>query len=73
MINRVHYKDVCDLTCTDNGQTRPAEVLNFNAKNFLSVSLNRTVRLEMRYDAKHDQYVGNMANMEFTTKGPQVI
>jgi hypothetical protein len=25
----------------------------------------------MRYDAKHDQYVGNMANLEFTAKGPK--
>jgi hypothetical protein len=48
-----------------------AEVLEFKPRQFLNVAVERSIRLTMKYDNKHDQYVGIMAKLEFTAKGPK--
>jgi hypothetical protein len=70
-MNQTNYSDKIPVYCSDTDRTVMAEVLEFKPKHFLNVAVERSVRLTMRYDAKHNQYVGNMANLEFTTKGPE--
>lgn len=70
-MNETNYADEIPIYCSDTGKTVMAEVLEFKPRQFLNVSIERYIRLSMKYDAKHDQYVGNRANLEFTTKGPK--
>lgn len=67
------YKDHCLLTCTDNGKEMPAEILDHRPERSLSVSVGRSVKLEMRWDNTTQIYVGNSAGLEFTTTGPESL
>ena len=53
--------------CTDNGKETNGYILNVKRDSFLEVSMN-TVRVKFMYNAKHKEYVGNMAGYEFVVK-----
>ena len=60
--------DSCDLLCEDNGRRMTGEVLNFKEKHYLTVSVNRQIKLELKWNGK--VYCGRMANLSFVTSGP---
>lgn len=66
----IKYEETCDVTCTDNGKTVTAEVMNFRQADGLTVVI-ATNKIIMKYNKKHDEYVGSMHGMEFTSKGPK--
>lgn len=73
---RTDYADTCDVTNTDHDRTVQAEILNFVPERVLDVSLDRSVKLTMRWQsspAGGGLYVGNMAGMEFTSAGPEQV
>lgn len=73
---RTDYADTCAVTNTDHGRTVEAEILNFVPERVLDVSLDRSVKLTMRWQttqAGGGLYVGNMAGMEFTSSGPEQV
>lgn len=73
---RTDYADTCAVTNTDHGRTVEAEILNFVPERVLDVSLDRSVKLSMRWQrspAGGGLYVGNMAGMEFTSSGPDQV
>lgn len=67
---RVSYEDTCNLQ-SDNGTTVEAEVLEYKPNNFLVVTVNRKVKVTLQYIPKHDMYLGHMAGIELTSKGPK--
>lgn len=74
MRNTVNYDDKCKIHCTNNKKEMDVEILNFKPGAYLDVSVNRSVKVTLRYEAApHDHYVGMMAGLEFTTKGPKKI
>ena len=66
----IHYENTCEVTCTDNGKTVEAEVMNFRHRDGLTVVV-ATNKIVMKYKANADIYVGNLMGMEFTSKGPK--
>lgn len=70
-MNQTNYTDKIPVYCSDTDKTVMAEVLEFKPRQFLNVAVERSIRLTMKYDNKHDQYVGIMAKLEFTAKGPK--
>jgi hypothetical protein len=65
------YEDVCVLHNTDRGENIEAEILEFKPGTFLSVSIQRKIKLRMTYNTHTKVYVGSMAGYEFTTPGPK--
>ncbi len=70
MNNRTTISDTCQLQCADNGKTIIADVLSFNQNKYLSVSVMKSVKLEMKYNERTHIYEGNMSGLTFTTSGP---
>lgn len=68
MQSRSSFEDTCKLTNTNNGVEVEAEILEFNPGKILIVSLNRSVKLTLKYNGKI--YVGSMAGIEFISVGP---
>lgn len=66
------YAQETIVECTDNGKSISASVDRFQPGKYLSVVIN-TVRVNLQYQAKFDQYVGSMSGMEFVSKGPKRI
>lgn len=60
------------VECTDNGKSITADVDRFQPGQFLSVIMN-TVKVNLQYQGRFDQYVGSMGGMEFVSKGPKII
>jgi len=69
----MYYADDCEVSCTDNGRNVQADVLEFKEGDRLTVALDRSVKLSMNWDNRASLYVGNMAGMEFTSRGPAKI
>ena len=67
------YEEKCKITCTDNGNILDVEVLNFKPQAYLDVSVNRSFKLQLKYNDRHNIYVGSMSNYEFTTSGPKLL
>ena len=62
----------CIIECTDNGKTVDADVSKFVKGVFLEVVMN-TVKVNLQYQERFDQYVGSMGGLEFVSKGPQQL
>jgi len=67
----VTYADTVDLKCTDNGNIVIAEVMDFRPNHSLTVSVQRSIKLILKYEARVNTYVGKMSGLEFTTAGPK--
>lgn len=67
----IRYEDIARVTCVDNGQTVDAEVLEFKPQLLLSISLNRSIKLILKYSAKSDEYQGDLYGRTFVSKGPK--
>lgn len=61
------------MYCIDTDKTVIAEVLSITDKKYLSVSINRSVKVELLYQPRHNIYVGSQAGLEFTSSGPEFI
>jgi hypothetical protein len=69
-MNKTVYSDECTVRNLDLGQDVDAEVLQFRPEEFLTVSIQRQIKLRLTYDAKKKLYLGAMAGYEFTSRGP---
>ena len=67
----IHFDDTCTIECTRNGQKVKADILNFRENQFLSVVFQKTVKLQLQYNAEKSVYIGNMSGVEFITEGPE--
>jgi hypothetical protein len=67
----IRYDDKTKVTCVDNGQTIDAEVLEFKPQSLLSISLDRKIKLVLKYVAKSDEYQGELYGRTFVSKGPK--
>lgn len=69
--NRIHYNDSVELVCTDNNQKAVAEILDFKPENMLTCSVNRQVKVSLKYNHAKKLYIGRVGSLEFTTSGPE--
>lgn len=67
----IKYDDTTMVTCVDNGQTVKAEILEFKPQNILSISLDRKIKLVLKYVSRSDEYQGELYGRTFVSKGPK--
>lgn len=67
------YKQTCMLTCTNNDQLVKGEVIDFRQGSRLTISLERQIKLTLKFDAHRNHYYGSMSGYEFVTTGPKEI
>jgi len=70
MKTRIDYNDIVDLTCTNNDKAVKGEILDFKPAYMLTVSIDRKVKLVLRYNTEKKLYIGNVGALEFITQGP---
>jgi hypothetical protein len=70
---RTIYEQTTTVTCSDNGKSNIADVINFIPEQRLTVSLNRSIKLEMTYNKRNQLYVANQTGLEFVSSGPKKI
>lgn len=67
----IRYDDTVKVTCVDNNQTVDAEILDFKPQVLLSVSLDRKIKLILKYATKSNEYQGELYGRTFISKGPK--
>ena len=67
----IKYEDTAKVLCVDNGQTVDADVLDFKPQVLLSISLQKSIKLVLKYNTKVDEYQGELYGRTFTSKGPK--
>jgi len=67
------WEDSCEVTDTNSGKKIVAEILDFRENNVLTCSVNRQVKIVMRYNNSSKSYSGKVGAMEFTSKGPNAV
>ena len=67
------HKSTTTVTCSDNGKSTVAEVLSFNPKKRLIVSLERSIKMEMIFDDRRQLYMSKQSGLEFASSGPEII
>lgn len=70
MKQRVTYKDTAEITNVDTGKTLTGEILDFKPAYMLVVSIERQVKVTLRYNTGKKLYTGNVGSLEFTSPGP---
>jgi len=70
---RQMHKQTTSVTCSDNGKSMIAEVITFTPKQRLVVSLERSIKMEMTYNAKNNLYMAKQSGLEFASPGPEII
>lgn len=65
-----YIAETCTVTSEAKGQTVVADVLNFQEEKYLSVSLNKSVKLNLQWNGR--VYEGKMAGMTFVSSGPTI-
>jgi len=70
MNQHVQFDDVCDVTCISNDKTELGEILEFREKQYISLTIRRSVKLNLRWNESVELYIGNMAGLEFQSEGP---
>jgi hypothetical protein len=67
----IRYDETADVKCVDNGQTVKADVLEFKPQLLLSISLNKSLKLVLKYSALSDEDQGELYGRTFISKGPK--
>jgi hypothetical protein len=65
---RTYVEDTCEIICEDNGRKMVADILNFKEHQYLVISLEKSLKLEMKWNG--NIYEGRMGRMSFTSEGP---
>ena len=71
MMETIHFDDKCTIECSNNGKKVPVDNLTFKENQFLSVVVEKTVKIQMQYNTEKNVYIGNMSGLEFITEGPE--
>jgi hypothetical protein len=67
----IRYEETCQVKCVDNGEVVTADILEFKPQVLLSISLNKAIKMVLKYVAKSDEYQGDMYGRTFVSKGPK--
>lgn len=65
-----YIEETCKVTCEDNGKTVVADVLAFNEKRNLTVSLNKSIKVLMTWNGR--VYESRQNGLSFVSVGPKI-
>ena len=67
---RQYIENTCEILCESNGRKMVADVLDFKDRQYLSVSVDKKVKVQLQWNGKF--YEGGVAGLTFSTVGPTV-
>jgi len=65
------YSETCKVTAVASNKTTDAHVLTLRIGEYMSVSLNRSVKLNMTWNGRC--FEGRVAGMDFESAGPEIL
>lgn len=68
---KIDHDEMLILECSENGKTIEAELLEYKHAYSITCSVNRQVKVYLRYNAGSKKYLGRVGALEFSTNGPR--
>lgn len=68
---KINHSDKLLLECLENGKTLEAELLEYKHGYSITCSVQRQVKVYLRYNDSSKKYVGRVGSLEFSTQGPR--
>jgi hypothetical protein len=65
-----YIEETCKVTCEDNGKSVVADILSFNEKRNLTVSLNKSLKVLMTWNGH--VYESRQNGLSFVSTGPKI-
>jgi hypothetical protein len=65
-----YVSNECEIICEDNGRKMVVEVIAFQKKKYLTVSVDRSLKLSLNWNGR--VYEGNMSQLSFVSNGPEI-
>lgn len=65
-----YIAETCEIVCEDNSKKMQADILSYKENQYLTVSLEKQLKLELRWNGKI--YEGKMGKLSFVSHGPKV-
>ena len=65
-----YVSDSCEIICENNDKKMMVDVLSFQAEKYLSVSIQKSLKLEMRWTGK--RFECKLSGLAFSSDGPAV-
>lgn len=65
-----YIAETCEVTCENNSKKVTADILSFTEGKFLSVSLNKSIKLNLQWNGRI--YEGKQGGMSFISTGPVI-
>lgn len=65
-----YISDTCEIICEDNGRKMVADILSFKDRQYLTVSIEKELKLELRWNNRI--YEGRLGRMSFVSEGPVI-
>lgn len=69
-MQQTYVNNECEIICEDNGRKMVVEVIAFHEKKYLTVSIDRKIKLSLNWNGK--TYEGNMSQLSFVSDGPEI-
>ena len=67
---RQYIDDTCEVICEDNGRKMVGEILSFKENQFLSVAIDKSIKLDLKWNRKI--YECKKSGLSFLSDGPTV-
>ena len=73
MVSRTQFEDVCEVTNIKNGITVTAEILEFRERKYISATINRAVKINLRWNDRAELYlmINDHDGVELSSTGPK--
>lgn len=69
-VRESRFEDTCEIVGLANNVTVTGEILKFREKDVIVATINRSARVTLHWQEHANLYVGSMAGVEFSSKGP---
>jgi hypothetical protein len=69
-MKKQYISDTCEVICEDNGRKMVADILSYREGQYLAVSLEKQLKLELKWNGKI--FEGRLGKMSFVSEGPSV-
>lgn len=69
-MRQTEYEDHCEVYNFESGKTVTADILSFQPERSLTVSINKMIKVTLRYQENGKKYIGSASGFEFWSDGP---
>ena len=69
--HETRFEDTCEITGIENDVSVVGEIIKFREKDMIVATIQRSAKVTLRWDERHQLYIGSLGGVEFKSSGPK--